>query len=273
MSKPDFGYEGKRVLVVGGATGMGAAAAQGAAALGADVIVLDVAPIEYPCAQSLQVDLRDKANVDATLAQIDGPIHAIFSCAGIGDGPGLMLINFTSQRHIVDRLLADGKLAQGAGVVMIASGAGIGWQNSLELTLDFLRCSDWDAAAKWVEEHPGTDNYLFSKQALCAYVAHEAMALLKQGVRLNAVLPGPTDTPLARANADVWLAFAEPYRKELGLQPLTPQQIGDAMIFLCSPAASGLAGTILNIDFGHTNAVIAGAYDDPAVKGLLGLLG
>ena len=32
--------------------------------------------------------------------------------------------------------------------------------------------------------------------------------MLQNGIRINAVLPGPTDTPLARANADIWLAFA-----------------------------------------------------------------
>lgn len=40
-------YNGKRALVVGGATGMGAAAAKSAAELGAEVIVLDYAPVDY----------------------------------------------------------------------------------------------------------------------------------------------------------------------------------------------------------------------------------
>ena len=42
-----FRYEGKRVVVVGGATGMGASTARMASELGAEVIVLDVAPVEY----------------------------------------------------------------------------------------------------------------------------------------------------------------------------------------------------------------------------------
>ena len=47
-------YDGKRALVVGGATGMGAAAAKSAAELGAEVIVLDYAPVNYDVAQSVQ---------------------------------------------------------------------------------------------------------------------------------------------------------------------------------------------------------------------------
>ncbi len=127
------------------------------------------------------------------------------------------------------------------------------------------------SAAKWIESNPGTDNYLFSKQAMSVYVARESFRLLRKGIRLNAVLPGPTDTPLARANADVWLTFGEPFRKELGVDPLTPEQIGDTLVFLCSDAASGINGSILVIDYGHANAAISGAYEDPAVKGLLGL--
>ena len=271
MSPAGFRYDGKRVLVVGGATGMGAAAAKRVADLGAEAIVMDVAAIAYPCAQSLKVDLRDKSSVEASIEQISAPIHAIFSCAGIADGPGLMLINFTAQRHLIDRLLEQGKLGRGAAIAMISSAAGMGWQNNLAQALEFLDCADWDSAAKWIEEHPGTDNYLISKQFMCAYVARESFALLRKGIRLNAVLPGPTDTPLARANADVWLGFGEPFRKEVGVEPLTPEQIGDTLVFLCSDAAGGINGANLVIDHGHASHSVAGAYDDPVIKGLLGI--
>ncbi|MCU1346045.1 MAG: oxidoreductase, short chain dehydrogenase/reductase family protein, partial [Acidimicrobiia bacterium] len=51
MGMDAFRFDGKRVLVVGGATGMGAAAADTAADLGAEVIVMDVADVTYPVAQ------------------------------------------------------------------------------------------------------------------------------------------------------------------------------------------------------------------------------
>ena len=84
-------YDGKRALVVGGATGMGAAAAKSAGELGAEVIVMDYAPVKYDVAKSIQVDLRDTASIDAALEQLDGPGHAVFSAAGISTvvfGPG-----------------------------------------------------------------------------------------------------------------------------------------------------------------------------------------
>ncbi|MFZ1176809.1 MAG: short-chain dehydrogenase, partial [Mycobacterium sp.] len=67
-------YDGKRALVVGGATGMGAAAAKSAGELGAEVIVMDYAPVNYDVAKSIQVDLRDPASIDSALEQLDGPI-------------------------------------------------------------------------------------------------------------------------------------------------------------------------------------------------------
>jgi NAD(P)-dependent dehydrogenase (short-subunit alcohol dehydrogenase family) len=271
VSGSSFRYDGKRVLVVGGATGMGAAAAQTAADLGGEVIVMDVAAIDYPCAQELKVDLREQSSVDAAIDQIDGPIDAVFSCAGVADGTGgLMRINFIAQRHLIDRLLDEGKLRRGSAIVMISSAAGMGWQGNLPQLVEFLDCDDWDAMASWVDSHEGSDSYLFSKQAMNAYVVRESFTLIKQGVRLNCVLPGPTDTPLARANADVWLGFGAPYRKEIGVDALTPEQIGDTLAFLCSDAASGFNGAILVIDHGHTNAVLGGVYQDPIILGLLG---
>lgn len=54
-----FRYDGKRALVVGGATGMGAAAAKIVGDLGAEVINLDYAPVDPSLGRGIQVDLRD----------------------------------------------------------------------------------------------------------------------------------------------------------------------------------------------------------------------
>ena len=122
-----------KVTAVGGATGMGAATAQMAADLGATTIVLDVADVEYPCDQSIKVDLRDRASVDAAIEQIGAPVDTIFSCAGVADGTdGLMRINFISQRHLIESLIASNKLGRGGSVSFVSSVAGLGWMNNLE---------------------------------------------------------------------------------------------------------------------------------------------
>jgi len=267
-----FRYDGKRVLVIGGATGMGAAAAQATAALGAEVVVLDVADVDYPVAQSIRVDLRDRDSVDAAIEAVSGPFDAVFACAGVADGTtGIMLINFVAQRHAIEALRDAGKLATGAGVVMISSVAGLMWQQQLPVVLDFLAQPDWDAMAKWVAEHDGTETYAFSKMAINAYVAQEGFRLLQRGVRINAVLPGPTDTPLARANADTWLGFGADYRAQAGIEALSPEQVASVMVFLGSPAASAVNGVSIVVDAGHVGAGVTGSYDDPIIKMLAGV--
>lgn len=268
----DFAYTGKRVLVVGGATGMGAAAAQTVAALGAEVIVMDVADVTYPALQVIKIDLRDKPSVDAAVDQIKQRVDVLLLCAGVADGTkGLMLINFISQRHIVQRLMAKGLLGRGGAVVMISSVAGLSWQGRLALTQDFLATPDWESAAAWVAAREGTDSYAFSKLVMNTYIAQEALAMLKQGIRINAILPGPTDTPLARANADLWLAFGAGYRAAAGVPTLTPQQMANAMAFLGSNAASGVNGITLLVDQGHVSSGITGSFDDPGVRQAMGL--
>ena len=52
---------------------------------------------------------------------------------------------------------------------------------------------------------------MFSKLAINVYIAQQAFPLLKQGIRINGILPGPTNTPLARANAEMWLGFGQDF--------------------------------------------------------------
>jgi NAD(P)-dependent dehydrogenase (short-subunit alcohol dehydrogenase family) len=266
-----FGYDGKRVLVIGGATGMGAAAAKTVTELGGEVVVMDVADIDYPVSTAIKVDLRDKDSVDAAIDAIGDAVDVVFACAGVADGTsGLMLINFISQRHIVDRLVAEEKLKRGGAIVMISSVAGLGWQQALPTVLDFLSNAGWEEASKWVEAN-GSDNYAFSKMAINTYVADRSFPMLQKGIRINAILPGPTDTPLARANADTWLTFGADYRAAAGVETLLPQQMGNVMAFLGSDAASGVNGVTLLVDAGHVSSGITGSFENPIVKMLLGL--
>jgi NAD(P)-dependent dehydrogenase (short-subunit alcohol dehydrogenase family) len=269
----EFGYDGRRALVVGGATGMGAAAARTVAALGGDVIVMDIAPVQYDVTQSLDVDLRDRIALDAALEKIEPPIHAIFAAAGVADGtPGIMKVNFIAHRHIIESLMTRGALPQGAAVCMISSVAGLGWENRIPLLNEFLDTPDYEAADAWVQDHPGTDGYGFSKQAMNCYVARRSYSMLADGVRINAICPGPTDTPLARANADTWLAFAQDYRDATQTPFLVPDQMGNAMVFLNSPAASGINGTNLLVDAGHVMSSLTGAWEAgaPMINAMLG---
>ncbi len=227
-----FRYDGKRVLVVGGATGMGAAAA-----------------------------------VDVCGA----PVHAIMACAGVADGtPGIERINFIGHRHLIERLRGDGVLGRGSAIGFISSAAGLAWRSNLVQVNEFLDIEDFDAAAKWAVDN-GCAHYMFTKQAVCAYVARAAMDLISDGIRINAICPGPTDTPLAQANAELWLDFGADYRAKVGVEAATPMEQAYPLLFLCSDAASIVNGITMVTDSGYLSAGITEAFPagTPMAKMLL----
>src|SRR5438128_2337716 len=114
-----FNYKGKRALVVGGATGMGAAVAELVQDAGAEVVVMDRAEITLGGVKAIALDLSDKASIDAAIDECGGPVHALFSCAGVADGtPGIERINFIGHRRMIERLLAGGMLPRGSAIGM-----------------------------------------------------------------------------------------------------------------------------------------------------------
>lgn len=268
-----FRYDGKRVLVVGGATGMGAATAELVLDAGAEVVVMDFADVTLAGAKAIKVNLAEKESIDAAVDECGGPVHALFSCAGVADGtPGIERINFVGHRHLIDRLLGAGMMPSGSAIGFISSAAGLGWERNLAELKEWISLSDFDAATRWAEEHQKCD-YMSTKQAICAYVAHEAMAFLKQGIRINAICPGPTDTPLAQANKELWLGFGADYRAELGVDASTALEQAYPLVFLCSDAAKAIAGITLITDVGYFAAGITETYPEatPAVNFLRGV--
>ena len=128
---------------------------------------------------------------------------------------------------------------------------------------DKLTSPELDAASAWAIEH-GWADYFHSKQAVCGYVAREAFPLLKKGIRINAICPGPTDTPLARANAEKWLGFGSDYREAAGIEPSTPIEQAYPLVFLCSDAASGITGQTLISDAGYVSSGITDSFHPTA---------
>jgi len=273
MNGDSFRFDGKRAVVVGGATGMGAAAAELVQDLGAEVVVMDFAEVTHPGVKAIKLDLSDKASIEAAVEQCGGPIDALFSCAGVADGfPGIERINFIGHRHLIDCALAAGLMPRGSAIGMISSAAGLGWEKNLVELKEYLDEADFDAAVAWIAARPGKADYMWSKQAVCTYVARQALAMLKQGIRINAILPGPTDTPLARANADVWLGFGSDYRAEAGIEPSTAEEQAGPLVFLCSDAARQVNGVTMITDAGYVSSGITGSFPaaTPVVDFLFG---
>ena len=193
-----YSYKGKRALVVGGATGMGAAVAELVLDAGAEVVVMDRAEITLPGVKAISLNLADKASIDAAVDECGGPVHALFSCAGVADGtPGIEKINFIGHRYMIDRMLAGDMLPSRLGHRLHLVG-GRAWAGRTTCRAERVprhhrlrrgrRSGRWTHASRLLVEQAG---HLRVRRA-------EAYALLKQGIRINAIMPGP-DRHAARA--------------------------------------------------------------------------
>jgi NAD(P)-dependent dehydrogenase (short-subunit alcohol dehydrogenase family) len=269
-----FRFDGKRTLVVGGATGMGAATVEVLLDAGADVVVMDYADVMQSGVTAIKLNLSEKDSIDAALDALGGTVDALFSCAGVADGtPGIERVNFIGHRYMIDGMLERGMLPRGSSIGMISSAAGLGWESNLEVLQELLAIKDWDASVQWVVDH-GWADYFHMKQAVCAYVAYEAFALIKQGIRINAICPGPTDTPLARANAEQWFGLATDYREDTGTEVSTPLEQAYPLVFVASAAAAAITGQTIVSDVGYLTSGLAGSYPNatPSAQFLYGRL-
>ena len=155
---------------------------------------------------------------------------------------------------------------------MISSTAGLAWERNLDLVKEYLDTPDFDTAVAWIADHPGKADYMWSKQAICGYVASRAFGFLQKGIRLNAIMPGPTDTPLARANADLWLGFGSDFRDATGTKASSPDEQAAPLAFLCSDAAAYVNGICMITDLGYISSGATGSFPPatPVVDFLLG---
>lgn len=265
-----FRYDGKRAVVVGGASGMGAAAAELLLDAGAEVVVMDFADVSLGGVKAINLNLAERESIDAAVDECGGKVDALLACAGVADGtPGIERINFIGHRHLIDRMLAKDMLGRGSTIGFISSAAGLGWEQHLSEWNELLDTPDFDSAVKWVDDH-GKADYMSMKQAICQYVAREAFRFLKQGIRINAICPGPTETPLALANKDMWLGFGSDFRGETGIEASTPLEQAYPLVFLCSDAAAAVSGITLISDVGYMSAGITGSF--PAATPIANLL-
>jgi NAD(P)-dependent dehydrogenase (short-subunit alcohol dehydrogenase family) len=264
-------YEGRNVVVTGTASGMGEAAAQILVDLGAKVTALDINDTSVAVAAALSVDLRDPSSIDAAVKQIAGPIDAVFSCAGLPGPPfselDTMLVNFVGARHLIEALIPQ--VVDGGAVGCISSAAAMGWQEQLPVLLELFSQETFEDQKAWLEANEDTWNwsgYMWSKYAIDAWVGWRGAELIGQGIRLNCINPGPTDTAMMPAFHD--LAGKELVDSAVG--PIgrysTASEQAWPLVMLNSPRMSYVCGEVLWTDGGFLGANSTGkqgGFADP----------
>jgi NAD(P)-dependent dehydrogenase (short-subunit alcohol dehydrogenase family) len=259
-----LGYAGKTCVVTGCSSGMGAATARLLADVGATVIGLDVNPTDA-VASFHQVDLRDKSSIDAVVAAIGAGVDSVFSVAGLPGPPfsdlDTVLVNFVGARHLIESIRPG--MPKGGSIVCVASNAGLGWQENLPNLMPLVSTVGFDEGKAWCEANPQAigGGYGPSKQLTNAWVAWRGTQLATEGIRLNCINPGPTDTAMmpafeALAGKELIDAFVGPSGRRS-----TPEEQAWPMLFLNSPRSSYVAAEALHTDGGFLGAMVTDQLD------------
>jgi NAD(P)-dependent dehydrogenase (short-subunit alcohol dehydrogenase family) len=270
----DFDFTGRRVVVTGGATGVGAALLDLLAELGAaDVTVLDIKVPAGPHTTFLETNLAERDAVDAAIARIDGDVDALFNNAGVANtmpSETVFRINVLAPIRLTEALLP--RMGEGATITTTSSVAGLAWPQRLPVIQELLALDGWDAMFDWFEGRDvGVDTYSFTKEVMQVWTMRRAHDLMERGIRINSVAPSPIDTPLApdfrQTIGDAGIDFTI---KHSGGRMVSAREVASVLAFLASPAASFVSGQNLNVDFGFQASMITGTLDTSSVRASAG---
>jgi len=262
-----FGYEGKRVVITGGATGIGAALVDLLKELGAPhVTVLDIKKPEADVDSYVEVNLADKDSLDSAVGQIDGPVDVLFSNAGVAARSGVrtcLAVNVAASRRLTDSLLD--RIPAGGTVVYTASMAGNGWPGHLDLINTLLAIEGWDEFLEAAEasEPAQADVYPFTKALMQVYVMRKSHETIRRGVRVNSICPAPVDTPLMvdfrQDMGDKVIDWSVDVQGNGRMAVAT--DIAPPLAFMGSEASAFINGVNLLVDSGFTAAMTTGQAD------------
>ena len=251
MSGQADGLEGLRVVVTAGAGGIGLAIVSHLAACGARVFTCDVSePALAQLAQShpqvgaVRADVSrddDVAHLFQAAAQHLGGLDALVNNAGIAVFKPIGETSFEEWRQVLSVNLDGAFLCSQACVPHMRAAGGGAIVNIASIS--GLRASTLRVA------------YGTSKAALIHLTKQQVTELGTRGIRVNCVAPGPVDTEMAKQVHSP--AIRKDYHDVIPLERYgTPEEIAEAVGFLCSPAASYVNGQLLAVDGGFDAAGI-----------------
>jgi NAD(P)-dependent dehydrogenase (short-subunit alcohol dehydrogenase family) len=240
---------GRRILVTGAASGIGAATARLFAQEGAALALLDVQAdllagvARETGGQAIALDLLDEEAITAGVdraATVLGGLDGLVNCAGVSGAqpladldPGqwhrMLGVNLTAPYLLCRAALPHFRANGSATIVNVASGQAL------------------------LPNAPGISAYAASKAGLIA-LSKALGAELAPSIRVNAIAPGIVNTPMVE---EVLGAYANPdeapFVRQYALQRVArPDELAQAILFLTSEASSYVTGTVLAVDGGRT---------------------
>lgn len=255
-------YAGRRAVVTGCTSGIGAALVGQLTELGADVVGLDVRPPESGPEEFHQVDLSDPGSIDRAVTAVGAHVDALFNVAGVSSGIGdpllVVKINLLGTRHLTEALVP--RMPSGSSIVSVSSLAAAGYAENMQEVAGLLKTGTFAEGVAWCGEHPDAladGGYRLAKEAIILYTMKRAVPLGARGIRINCTGPGVTETPiLDQLRTKYGQAYLDDIPKPLG-RVSTPAEQAAALVFLNSRAAGYVTGQVLWVDGGNLASRVA----------------
>jgi NAD(P)-dependent dehydrogenase (short-subunit alcohol dehydrogenase family) len=257
------GLDGQRALVTGGASGIGLAAARRLREEGARVALLDLPGERLEAAAAelgapgLAADVRDAAAVEAACAAAAdalGGLTIVFNNAGAGQVAPLERYAPEDVARLVDvNLVGAYNVLRAAVPRLLAAGGGAIVHN---------------ASVSGMQPTRGEAPYAAAKAGVIALTRSAALEYGPR-IRVNCVSPGLIRTPLSEGLFRV-PGLLDPLLAALPAGRVgTPEEVAEAVVFLCSPRAAFITGANLVIDGGQS---LVGGGIDPVLRRVLELV-
>lgn len=264
-------YKDKVCVVTGAASGIGLATVKLLLEEGAEVYAMDLADISIGNTLALNCDLSDKDSIDTAFEKVPDHIDCFFGVAGVSGAISnfrkTFTVNYIANKYITETYLKP-RMTKGGAICYVTSTAGSYWDKySKEFQL-FTKANTWDEMQnvleyKSKEDTIGVMAYPFSKRALNYYMATLAVELGEKGIRVNALLPGATNTGM-KNEFTVCAGGEDKLIAQTGVarRLAEPEEMAKPLLFLNSDMASFISGICLNVDYCNDAMIKLGLKKD-----------
>ena len=253
---------GKTALVTGSTSGIGLGIATQLAAQGANVILNGFGDVDAPKAEVLAAGKTHGIRVGYHGADMSKPaeIEAMMAYATAEFGGVDILVNNAGIQHVAN--VENFPVEKWDAILAINLSSAF---HAMRLAVPAMRAKNWGriinvASAHGLVASAGKSGYVAAKHGLVGLTKAVALETATTGVTVNAICPGWVLTPLVQKQIEAkaereGISVEEAQRGLLGekqpsLQFVTPAQLGDLAVFLCSSAGDNVRGVAWNMDGG-----------------------